>query len=113
MRPSSAKAKGRRLQNAIKDMILAAFPSLEPDDVKPAIMGEAGRDIHLSPAAKRLLPVAFEAKNQERLNIWEALKQARSHAKEGEVPLLVFTRNREEVYVALPFKDYLHQIGGE
>jgi hypothetical protein len=33
MRPSSAKAKGRRLQNQIRELILENFPQLHPDDV--------------------------------------------------------------------------------
>ena len=38
-------------------------------------MGESGEDIQLSPAARKLIPFAFECKNQEKLNIWESLKQ--------------------------------------
>ena len=86
MRPSSAKAKGRRLQDAIRKDILYTFPQLEEDDVKCAIMGESGEDLHLSPAARRLVPFSIEAKNQESLSIWAALKQAEEHGH----PLLYF-----------------------
>jgi len=33
MKPRSAKNKGKRLQNAVRDMILENFTQLEPDDV--------------------------------------------------------------------------------
>ncbi len=110
MKPSSAKAKGRRLQNEIATAYLEAFPGLEPDDVRGAIMGESGTDIKLSPAAARLIPFDTEAKNTERLNVWAALKQATANAGEGRIPLLVFRRNRSETYAALPLADLLPLI---
>lgn len=33
MKARSAKNKGKRLQNAVRDLILEHFPQLEPDDV--------------------------------------------------------------------------------
>jgi hypothetical protein len=106
MRPSSAKAKGRKLQQEIRDKILEQFPQLEADDVKVAIMGESGVDIHLSPAARKLIPLSIEAKCQEALNVWGALKQAQENCKTGTYPALVFRRNRTEPYIALRFEDF-------
>lgn len=100
MRPRSAKAKGRRLQNQIRDLILENFPQLEPDDVRPAIMGESGEDIKLSPAARKLFPYSVEAKNVEKLNVWSALEQSSKNAGEDAEPLLFFKRNRSKLYVA-------------
>ena len=45
MKTRSAKSKGRRLQNQIKELLLESFKELEPDDVRSAIMGETGEDI--------------------------------------------------------------------
>ena len=56
MKTRSAKAKGRRLQNKIRDLLLEEFKELEPDDIRTAIMGETGEDIKLSPAARRKIP---------------------------------------------------------
>ena len=100
MRPSSAKAKGRRLQNQIRELILENFPQLHPDDVKTAIMGESGEDIKLSPAARNLFPYSVEAKNVEKLNIWTALDQANENTKENTHPILFFKRNHSKLYVA-------------
>jgi hypothetical protein len=101
MKPRSAKAKGRRFQGEVRELILETFSSLEDDDVKGAIMGESGEDIKLSPAARRLFPYATECKNVEKLNIWQALEQAAANAKESITPLLFFKRNRSKTYVAI------------
>ena len=109
MRPSSAKAKGRRLQDYVRERILSTFPKLEEDDVKCAIMGESGEDIHLSPVARRLVPFSIECKNRESLNIWAALKQAEEH---GHPPMVVFKRNHSETFAVVKFDDILDLLYG-
>ena len=74
--PSSRKAKGRRLQNKVSELLLERHDDLEPDDIRGAIMGESGEDIKMSPLARRKIPLSIECKNQEKLNIWSALTQA-------------------------------------
>ena len=56
MKASSSKAKGRRLQDFVREKLRSIFTSLEDDDIKSAIMGESGEDIKLSPAAKKRVP---------------------------------------------------------
>ena len=108
MKTHSAKAKGRRLQNEVRDILLREWSSvLHPDDVRVAIMGESGTDIKLSPAARRYIPYAIECKNQEHLNIWDALQQAAENAADGATPALIFRRNRSNTYVALPLDAFL------
>lgn len=107
MKPSSAKAKGRRFQQWICAEILKRFPQLGEDDVVSRGMGGAGEDVILSTAARELVPLSIEAKNQERFSIWEALRQAEANAKEGHIPCVFFTRNRTPNYVALPAETLL------
>lgn len=107
MKPRSAKNKGRRLQNDVVADLHEHYPELRQGDVKAAIMGEAGRDIGLSPAAEDVIPLDIECKNQERLNIWDALKQAASNTKDGRIPAVVFKRNRSKTYVALEWQHLL------
>ena len=103
MKPSSAKAKGRRAAQEFRDMILNAFPELKPDDIRVTPSGVTGEDLQLSPAAQAVFPFAVEMKNQERLNIFASLLQSHQHAqKTGLLPLLAFRRNRSEMYVAMP-----------
>ena len=109
MKTRSAKAKGRRLQNKIRDLLLEEFKELEPDDIRTAIMGETGEDIKLSPAARRKIPYSFECKNQEKLNIWESLKQAGENSG-AYPPILIFKRNRSKTYVTLDLEEFLKLI---
>ena len=99
MKTRSAKNKGKRLQNDVRDLILETFTELEPDDVRSTTMGDSGEDILLSPAARKLFPFSVECKNQEKLNIWSSLQQAEDNAGEP-IPLAVFKRNRSKTYVA-------------
>jgi|TARA_B100000123_G_C25477642_1_gene317698 hypothetical protein len=109
MKSRSAKNKGKRLQNNFRDLLLEAFQELEPDDIRSAIMGESGEDIKLSPAARKLIPYSFECKNQEKLNIWESLKQAEENSGVSS-PVLIFKRNRSKTYAVLNVEDFIKLI---
>jgi|TARA_R100001443_G_scaffold15998_1_gene25802 hypothetical protein len=106
MKPRSAKNKGKRLQNKVRDLILEKFNQLEPDDVRSITMGDSGEDILLSPAARRLFPFSVECKNQEKLNIWSALEQAEDNSG-NHIPLVIFKRNRTKTYAVLEFDNLL------
>jgi len=119
MKTSSAKAKGRRLQNYVAEKLrklifytsLGYDISLDPDDIKPAIMGESGIDIKLSPKAKTLIPFDIECKAQEKLSIWDALTQAEENSMDIErIPMLVFTRNNSKKYAVVEFDKLLEII---
>lgn len=112
MKTSSAKAKGRRAAQELCDALLAAFPELEVGDIGVVASGVTGPDLFLSPKAKKLLPLVFECKNQESIQIWAALAQASSHAAVSEIPILAFRRNRTEMHVALKLSDFLKVIRG-
>ena len=109
MKPRSAKNKGKRLQNKVRDLILEKFNQLEPDDVRSVTMGESGEDILLSPAARKLFPFSTECKNQEKLNIWSSLEQAETNSGK-HIPIVVFKRNRSKTYVALEFEKLLELL---
>lgn len=111
MKPKSAKAKGRAMCNKLRDEIILAFPDLEPDDVRVTPSGVNGEDIQLSPAARRRLPFTIECKNVESLNIWNAIKQARSHAgSTSYVPMVAFTKNKETPFVAVPMQFFIELL---
>ena len=103
MKAKSAKAKGRKLQNFVVKELRKAYPELEDDDIKAQIMGVCGEDVVFSPLAKRLIGLSFECKNQERLNLWDSLEQAKNNS-EDRTPVLVFKRNRSDTYAAIPFE---------
>ena len=111
MKPRSAKNKGKRLQNTVRDLILEHFPQLEPDDVVSTLMGDSGTDIKLSPAARKVFPYSPECKNQEKLNVWASLEQAEKNVKDNTYPVLFFKRNRSKMYVALDVEHFFQLIG--
>ena len=109
MKPRSAKNKGKRLQNKIRDLILEKFNTLEQDDVRSITMGDSGEDILLSPAARRLFPFSVECKNQEKLNIWDSLSQAEENAGDYN-PVLIFKRNRSKTYAVINIEKFIELI---
>jgi len=72
-------------------------------------MGESGEDIKLSHSARKLFPFSVECKAQEKLNIWESLKQAEDNSNDY-TPLLIFKRNRSKTYVTLSLEDFLNLL---
>lgn len=104
MKPQSCKSKGRRFQQKVVSSILASFPHLKEDDCVSTSMGAPGEDVRLSPAARECLPLSFECKNVEKLNVWACLDQCRLNAPAGTTPCLVFTRNRCAEYAVLPWE---------
>lgn len=110
--PKSQKAKGRKFQQEIRDAIMQAL-HIPPEDILSTPMGQSGPDIILSTAARHLCPFAFEAKNQETIQIWQALKQAEAHAKAtGLNPALAFRRSRTDPWVAIPLPVFLELVKG-
>lgn len=107
MKTSSAKAKGRRHQQEVCQKLLEVSLGLEPDDIRSASMGAPGEDVLFSPAARRQFPFSVECKNVEKLSIWSAINQSRENKPEGSTEMVVFTRNRETPFVALPFEKFL------
>jgi hypothetical protein len=115
MKTSSCKAKGRKACQEAKETLLWAFPELEDGDIQVTSSGSTGEDLKLSPKAQKLIPLVFEIKNQERLNIWEAYEQAVSHLDESNVgdiriPTVVFRRNRSNLMVCLDFESFSRLI---
>lgn len=101
MRPSSAKAKGRRLQDWVALMV-QFVTGVVPDK---AIMGEKGKDVkHPS------LPYSIECKNVEKLNVWDAFDQAVENCDDGDTPIVFMRRNRSRVLAVLPAEWVLERL---
>ena len=119
MKVKSVKAKGRALQNLLRDKLREMFitnwtkmPKLHEDDIKSQTMGMTGEDIVLSPAAKRIIPYSFECKNVEKLNVWGALEQCEGNS-EDRVPLVVIKKNGKKPHVVMNLDHFLTLIGGQ
>jgi len=109
VKTQSAKAKGRRLQQWCRDQILESFPSLTEADVASTSMGAGGMDVMLSAIARELFPFAIEAKNTERVKVWESFDQAEANTPEGLQPLLVIKRNGSAPLVVMDAEYFFEQ----
>ena len=112
IRPQSAKSKGRKLQQTVRDAILDRFSSLHPDDVRSTSMGAGGEDVQLSPAARQLLPVTIECKAIAKIAACRYYDQAVEHAKknQGSEPIVVMKENYGKPLVIVDFEYFLHLL---
>ena len=94
MKTQSAKSKGRRLQQWIRDLLIEKL-EIHPEDIESRSMGAGGEDLIMARAARETFPYSVECKNQEKINIWEAYKQAEDNSKDYE-PIVVLKRNNQK-----------------
>lgn len=87
--PQSAKAKGRRLQQWVRDKILLKIPGLRAGDVVSTPMGVNGTDIQLSPHALDILPIQTECKSNKSFAVYKIYEQAKEH---GDTEPVVFLK---------------------
>jgi len=105
--PASRKAKGRRLQQAVRQDLVDRL-GIDPGDILSTAMGQSGCDLYLSPAARARFPFAVECKHQETISLPAWWQQCTANAeKEGLTPLLLIKRNREEPLAVLRWSDLL------
>ena len=109
----SSKAKGRRLQNYVRDILRDVYHQLHEDDIKSQTMGMTGEDIVRSPAAKEVCTFSFECKNVERLQISRAIEQCEANKPDCSAPAIVFKKNGKQPYVALPFTVFCDMLQHE
>lgn len=107
MKPQSAKQKGRAGQAHVRDAILEAFPTLEPDDVKSTSMGAPGEDVQFSPAARKLFPYQIEVKNKATSQIHTYYDQAKTHGKYE--PIVIVHKDRH-IYLATVSLDHFLEL---
>ena len=110
MKQKSRKAKGRRLQNFVRDKILKNFPHLKSKDVQCVENYAPGPDIILSKVGLKLVPYQFEIKNQEKMKtVYDFYKQASKNCGKSE-PVVVMKMNTREPLVVIDFEHFLELI---
>jgi len=110
MKTQSCKAKGRRLQQQVRDKILSCFDHLTLDDVRSTSMGAGGEDVQLSTEARRCVPFSFECKNVEKLNVWGAIDQAKDNCPKGSDPVLIMKKNGRDAYAVIHMDAFFELI---
>jgi len=99
MKTQSAKAKGRRLQQEFRNLLIEKL-EIHPEDIESRSMGAGGEDLIMARAAREKFPYSIEAKNVEKLNVWSAYEQASSNKGEYE-PIVVMTKNNKKALVVI------------
>ena len=105
MKAQSAKAKGRRLQQWVRDKLIEAL-DIHPEDIESRSMGAGGEDLIMARAAREKFPFSIECKNQEKLNVWDAYKQASENSKDYE-PIVVMKKNNHKTLVVLDAEKFV------
>ena len=94
MKTQSAKAKGRRLQQWFRDLLIEKL-NIHPEDIESRSMGAGGEDLIMARAAREKFPYSVECKNQEKINLWESYNQAQQNSKNHE-PVVILKRNNSK-----------------
>ena len=110
MKTQSAKAKGRRLQQWFRDLLIEKL-DIQPEDIESRSMGAGGEDLIMARAAREKFPYSIECKNQEKLNIWESYKQACDNAGKYE-PIVVIKRNNQKPLVLIDAEYFMRLHNG-
>ena len=107
---SSAKAKGRRLQQWVRDYLHTNLKGIEKDDVTSTPGGVNGPDIGLSPLARRLFPWTVECKARSAFSIYAALEQAERNLLAKTKPVAILRGDRKRPLALLYADDFLEII---
>jgi hypothetical protein len=110
MKVQSAKSKGRRLQQWMRDKLIEML-DVHPEDIESRSMGAGGEDLIMARAARKLFPHSIECKNVEKLNVWNAYEQAQANSGDYE-PVLVMKKNGKKPLVVVDAEYYI-QLHGE
>ena len=105
MKTQSAKAKGRRLQQWFRDLLIDKL-GIHKEDIESRSMGAGGEDLIMSRSARNKFPYSIECKNQEKINIWESYKQANENSKDYE-PVVVMKKNNHKTLVVLDAEHFV------
>jgi len=99
MKTQSAKAKGRRLQQEFRKLLIEEL-KIHPEDIESRSMGAGGEDLIMARAAREKFPYSIECKNVEKLNVWDAYDQASSNKGKYE-PIVVMRKNNKKALVVI------------
>ena len=110
MKTQSAKAKGRRLQQWFRDLLIEKL-NVHSEDIESRSMGAGGEDLIMARAARKKFPYSIECKNQESVNVWKSYEQAEENSGDYE-PIVVLKRNNTKPLVLVD-ADYFVRLHDE
>jgi hypothetical protein len=110
MKTSSAKAKGRKLQQWFRNLLIEKL-DVHPEDIESRSMGAGGEDLIMARSARKKFPYSIECKNQEAINVWKSYEQAEENSGDYE-PIVVLKRNKTKPLVLVD-ADYFVRLHNE
>ena len=105
MKPQSAKAKGRKLQQWVRDQLIE-HRDIHPEDIESRSMGAGGEDLIMARDARQKFPYSIECKNQEKVNVWSAYEQASDNSGKYE-PIAVIKKNNTKPLVVIDLEAFV------
>lgn len=110
---ASRKAKARELQKYVASKIseITGIPCGKDELIESREMGQAGSDVKLIGEAQKLFPFAVECKRTEKLDLFGAIRQAKTNMKKGVDWIVVHRRSQEEAFVTLDADVFFEIIG--
>ena len=105
MKTQSAKAKGRRLQQWVRNLLIEKL-DVHPEDVESRSMGAGGEDLIMARAAREKFPYSIECKNQEKVNVWQSYAQAVENSGDYE-QILIMKKNGKKPLVVLDAENFI------
>jgi hypothetical protein len=82
---------------------ITGIPCGKDELIESREMGQAGSDVKLIGEAKKLFPFAVECKRQEKLNLHDAIKQAKANQDANKTLdwLVISRRSNEEAIITM------------
>ena len=105
----NSKKKGDRFERDVAKQLNKKFNTNVRRTPMSGGMSIKGDIIDINPYSV-LFDYHWECKNQEKLNIWKALEQARNDKPMGKTPVVVFRKNFERDYACLEFEDFMNLL---
>jgi len=105
----NSKKKGDRFERDVAKQLNKKFNTNVRRTPMSGGMSIKGDIIDINPDSI-LFDYHWECKNQEKLNIWKALEQARNDKPMGKTPVVVFRKNFEKDYACLEFEDFMNLL---
>jgi len=112
MKTSSAKAKGRKLQQWVASQIskVTGIPWGKDELIASREMGQTGVDIRLIGEALEKFPFSVECKRCEKLSIQSWIKQAKENKLPNTDWLLIFRRSNEKAMIVMEAERFFMMI---
>tara|TARA_R110000851_G_scaffold107509_4_gene227784 strand:+ start:1414 stop:1752 length:339 start_codon:yes stop_codon:yes gene_type:complete len=110
MKQRSRRAKGRYLQNIVRDRIVKLYPVLTKKDIRTSNTGENSADVKLlSHTAKKLFPYEVETKNRSDFKgLYAHFKQAQRHGP--QTPLLIIKGTKERPLAIIDMEHFFELL---